>query len=169
MCSVYVTGQLHFYVGLTPVWVEEVKEDIDSIKRFIKQEAAKEDSERCSAPVDPEAKITEELGVCPYYLDEKVLCYAITMQKSGRSYKSVCNPIYGEFLLIPDHEVTDLQNYQMPEGAVRVTKAVRYFLNCELKLRDIEVEDLGNKGQVWILPSYVADQYHAWYQSCASD
>ena len=145
------SGATRIYLGISPIWMQK-QVSFEEVKEFLLMT-----HEQKNEPSDANAKIAPDSSVVAYGIDEKVLLFK---HQNGKQYQRV-HSRWGEFMLIPEEDVEQLQSFNAPDGTVLVIPPVIYFLNNVCKLKDMELKVL-IEHELWQLPIFVKTEYENW-------
>ena len=155
MNDIYVTWR-SFSVGTTPVWSQPVKDSLSDVKTIIENGKKMLEAARELGPID----VDPEKNSVPIYNDSTtVKCFLI---EHNKKYK--CDPHGIGFTLIPNTDMADYDKYVEPKRAVLVNRPLLYFLNCVNLYKRVAIRDFKGKGEIFILPDIVKQDYELWLE-----
>lgn len=147
-------GATRIYLAVYPGWLDG---DInkDEVKYYILQ-----DLEHQNAEEEEGASIAPD-NFIPYQDGVKVRLFIHMLNK----VYSTTTTRWGVFCLLPQEDDAEFQSftYSGIRNCYIMTPPLKYYLNKELTMDNIEVNPIGK--DVWKLPQYISEEYDKWLET----
>ena len=150
-------GSTTIYLCLRPVYEKEESSipQLSEVREYLEARQQERNEEN---DADAPSLNDGDDDLVPVYCDAKTIAFCLLAEKSYRRVFSR----WGEFFLVPESDMDDLQCFEVPYGMLEVTPPLVYYMNKVTKLVDIPVCNVKCGNVIWKIPDFLAADYINW-------